>query len=390
MSSEQSSTGEAPLGLYLHAPFCVAHCTYCDFYTRPFQGEGQVRSFASALAAEIGLTAEALGLRGRRVDTVYLGGGTPSLLAPDDLESILASVAAAFRIDPGVEISLEANPENAAEIKLAAFRRLGVNRLSLGVQSFEPVILTLLGRGHRAGTAREAVESARRAGFANLSLDLMLALPGQNRRILKRDLREAVALGPDHLSAYLLEMDKESALRTRIERGEVAPPSEDEAAEMYDLTREVLLRAGYRHYEISSFARPGWECRHNLKYWKDRPFLGCGPSAWSYLDGRRFRVTRDLEGYLEAARRGIPPGREDDGLSREERMEEAIFAGLRLLEGVDLRVVGRSYGVPDPLGPRVAALSDLEEAGLVLREGSRLRLTPRGLPLANEVFRLFV
>jgi oxygen-independent coproporphyrinogen-3 oxidase len=342
------------------------------------------------LAREIGITADALSLRGRGVDTLYLGGGTPSLLETGDLEAILDGVAGAFNLDPAAEISLEANPESVTLEKLRAFRSLGINRLSLGVQSFRRTILETLGRAHSPKEACDALRTARRAGFDNLSLDLMLALPGQDRDALQEDLRAAVDLAPEHLSAYLLEMDKETALRARIEKGELKPPTEDEAAEMYDLTREVMEGAGLEQYEISSFARPGFRCRHNLKYWTDRPFLGCGPSAWSYLDGRRFQVTRDLEGYLEAVRRGNPPDREEDRVTSDVRFAEAVFAGLRLMEGIDLEALGRAHEVADPLVSRLPKLRELEEAGLLLRLGSRIRLTPRALPVANEVFRAFL
>ena len=379
-----------PLGLYLHVPFCVSHCTYCDFYTRSYEGSSAARGFASSLAREIGITADALSLRGRVVDTLYLGGGTPSLLEPGDLEAILDGVSGVFSLDRAAEISLEANPESVTLDRLRAFRALGINRLSLGVQSFRRAILETLGRAHSPEEARDAFRAARRAGFDNLSLDLMLALPGQDREGLEEDLRAAVDLAPDHLSAYLLEMDKETALRARIEKGELKPPTEDEAAEMYELTREVMGGSGLEQYEISSFARPGFQCRHNLKYWTDRPFLGCGPSAWSYLDGRRFRVTRDLEGYLEAVRRGVLPDQEEDPVTPDLRFAEAVFAGLRLMEGIDLESLGRAHGVADPLASRLPKLRELEEAGLLLRRGSRIRLTPRALPVANEVFRAFL
>jgi len=379
-----------PLGLYLHVPFCVSRCTYCDFYTRPFEDRSRVRAFAGALGVEIGLSADDLGLRGRRVNTVYFGGGTPSLLEPGDLEGILQSAASVFRMDRGAEVSLEANPESVAGEKLRAFRALGVNRLSLGVQSFRRGILATLGRAHSPEEALSAVTAARGAGFDNLSIDLMLALPGQDRGGLEEDLRTVADLGPDHLSAYLLEMDKETALRARIEKGELKPPTEDQAAEMYDLTAEALERAGLRHYEISSFARPGFECRHNRKYWTDLPFLGCGPSGWSCLGNRRFCVTRDLEGYLDAVRRKAAPDREEDQVSPGTRFAEAVIAGLRLLEGIDLEAIARRHGVADPLGPRLPRILELEEAGLLRREGSRIRLTRRGLPVANEVFRAFL
>jgi oxygen-independent coproporphyrinogen-3 oxidase len=390
VSSSPDAGRDTPLGIYLHSPFCVSHCTYCDFYTRAFNGESQVRSFAQGLARGLRLSAEDLGVVGREVDTVYFGGGTPSLLSPADLEVVMQALQATFRVEPGAEISIESNPESVTREKLSDFRSLGVNRLSLGVQSFEPSILQTLGRAHSGARARQAFEEARRAGFENVSFDLMLALPGQSLDILKQDLKTACALAPDHLSAYLLEMDKETALRARIERGELKPATEDEAADMYETTRTVLTRAGFRHYELSNFAFPGRECRHNLKYWTDLQFVGFGPSAWSYLGGRRFREAADLEGYLDGVRRGVPPRREDmEGESRE-RIEEALFAGLRLVDGVDLAKLGRNYGVEDPLGDRRQAVRDLEEAGFVSLEGDRLRLTRRSYSIANEIFQVFI
>jgi oxygen-independent coproporphyrinogen-3 oxidase len=390
VSSNASPVRHAPLGIYLHSPFCVSHCTYCDFYTRAFNGESQVRSFAEALAAGLALSAQDLGVGGRLVDSVYFGGGTPSLLSPSDLELVMVALQSTFRLDQHAELSIECNPESVTPEKLSAFHSIGINRLSLGVQSFEPAILKTLGRAHSADRARQAFEEARRAGFENVSFDLMLALPGQSLEILRRDLDTAVDLAPDHLSTYLLEMDKETALRARIERGELKPPTEDEAADLYELTRSVLTRAGFRHYELSNFAVPGKECRHNLKYWTDLPFVGFGPSAWSYLGGRRFREGADLEGYLDAVRRKSPPKREAMEGDARERIEEALFAGLRLVDGVDLAHLGRSYGVEDPLGDRRQAVRDLEEAGFVSLEGGRLRLTRRSYAIANEIFQVFV
>ena len=388
MSSSESL--HAPLGIYLHSPFCVSHCTYCDFFTKAFPGASRVHEFALALAAGIRNTSRDLGIAGEAVDTLYFGGGTPSLLEPRDLEAVLQAVHEVFQVLPDAEVSLEANPESVSAARLEAFRALGVNRLSLGMQSFQPAILETLGRAHSPRRAKEAFADARSAGFENVSLDLMLALPGQTLESLRCDLETAIELFPEHLSTYLLEMDKETALRARIERGELAPASEDEAAEMYEGTRACLQEAGYRHYELSNFARRGKECRHNLKYWTDLPFIGFGPSAWSYLSGRRFREAADLEEYLRAAGRGDPPRREEERREIRDRMADALFAGLRLVEGVDLATLGRAYGIEDPLEERRAALGDLEEAGFVVREGSRLRLASRSYPIANEIFRIFV
>jgi oxygen-independent coproporphyrinogen-3 oxidase len=390
VSSSESFRAGAPLGIYLHSPFCVSHCTYCDFFTKAFPGAPRVRAFALSLAAGIRNTSRNLGIVGEVVDTIYFGGGTPSLLEPPDLQAVLQSVHEVFRVLPGAEVSLEANPESVSTKKLEDFRSLGVNRLSLGIQSFQMAILETLGRAHSPDRAKEAFAEARSAGFENVSLDLMLALPGQSREALRRDLDTAIALSPEHLSTYLLEMDKETALRARIERGDLTPASEDEAAEMYEMTRASLQEAGFRHYELSNFARKGRECRHNLKYWTDLPFVGFGPSAWSYLSGRRFREAPDLEGYLLAASGGVAPRREEETRKTRDRLADALFAGLRLVEGVDLDTLGRAYGIEDPLEDRRGALGDLEAAGFVVREGSRLKLASRSYPIANEIFQIFV
>lgn len=378
------------LGVYLHSPYCVSHCTYCDFYTRSFAGAAPLERFAGALAAEIGITSSALGIAGRRVDTVYFGGGTPSLLEARHIARLLETLRGVFQVDSDSEISLEANPESADAGKLRALRDAGVNRLSLGVQSFEPAILAALGRAHGPELAIRAFRDARVAGFDNLSIDLMLALPGQSREILRDTLVRLLDLGPDHVSAYLLEMDKETALRARIERGELPAVTQDEAADSYHLLRSTLTAAGYRHYEISNFARDGKACRHNLKYWTDRPFAGFGPSAWSYLAGRRMRQTPDLEGYLEAVETGRAPRREEGDADPVARLQEALFAGLRLVDGVDLERLGRSYGVEDPLGWRRSEILQLMEEGFVTMEGARLRLSQASYCVANEIFAVFV
>jgi oxygen-independent coproporphyrinogen-3 oxidase len=390
VSSEPSSVRTLPLGIYLHFPFCVAHCTYCDFYKRLVAEGDQARSFARALAASIPLSAQRHGITGRPADTVYFGGGTPSLLNGNELGAILDVLRSIFRLDAHAEITLECNPESATAQTLRGFRERGVNRLSLGVQSFDDGVLATLGRAHSAARARQAFREARQAGFDNLSLDLMLALPGQTLDTVRRDVDACVELAPEHLSTYLLEMDKETALRARIERGELASPSEDEAGDMYELVRAGLTGAGYAHYEVSNFALAGSACRHNLKYWTDQPFVGFGPSAWSYLEGGRFREAPDVEGFLVAVGNGEAPVIDKVAGGTRERMAEALFAGLRLVRGVDLERLAREYRAGNLLAEFGPALREMEAAGLVVIEGSRLRLTARGFPIANEVFQVFV
>ncbi len=276
------------LGLYVHVPFCRTRCRYCDFYR---VGESRERQalFLAALRREIAGSPGA----GAAADTVFLGGGTPSLLAPDEVAGVLADLGHRFAFTADVEITMEANPSDLDPARLAAYRAAGVNRLSLGVQSFADRELRLLGRRHDAERAADCVQWARAAGFDNLSLDLMLAVAGQTRASFRRTLERAVALAPDHLSLYLLEVHERSEMDfLRRERPGLFP-GEEEQRRRYLEAAELLAAAGYEHYEISNFCRPGKAARHNLKYWRCEPFLGFGPAAHSQMGARRWRHPPD-------------------------------------------------------------------------------------------------
>ena len=357
------------LGIYVHVPFCRTRCRYCDFYRVGENGERQAR-FLAALATEIdGLEAYA----GRPVDTVFFGGGTPSLLDVGEVGAVLDRLAGRFALDPGAEVTLEANPSDLDLQKLRALRAAGVNRLSVGVQSFNDRELRLLGRRHDAERAASCVGWARDAGFDNLSLDLMLAIAGQTEASFARSLERAVALRPDHLSLYLLEVHAQSEMDfLRRERPRLFP-GEEAHRRRYLRTAERLTAAGFAHYEISNFARPGRECRHNLKYWRREPYLGLGPAAHSAVDGRRFRHAADLAAYLA------------DPLAVEELesdpASERVFLGLRLAEGVsEADVLAGAALDESELGRRLLRLAPFVES----RQG-RLRLTREGFLVSNAV-----
>lgn len=375
----------SPAGLYLHIPFCAAICSYCNF-TRGLLDEALKRRYVDALVREICTAPEA----GAAVDTIFFGGGTPSLLTPDEVACILAACRERFDVQAGAEITLEANPEGVTPRSLAGYREAGVNRLSFGVQSLHDSELARLGRLHSADRAREAVREARAAGFDNLSLDLMLWLPGQQIGDWLATVDALIDVAPEHASLYLLEIYPNAPLRDEMARGGWSVAPDDDAAEMYVQGLARLEAAGYGQYEISNVARPGWRSRHNLKYWQGVSWLGLGCAAHSTWDGVRWRNLTTTGEYVSRVQEGAPVRLDVRTLSREERLEETLFMGLRLTEGLDLIAVRQAYGVDvaDRYG------SDLErfvEAGLLeFRSGARLALTRSGMLVANEIMMVFI
>jgi oxygen-independent coproporphyrinogen-3 oxidase len=374
------------LGVYLHIPFCASRCSYCDFATLAGVPE-RIGPYLATLRQEVETWCRRRARR-ERADTVFFGGGTPSLLPASEVERLLETLRRSLEILPGAEITLEANPESLTQAKVEAYRGAGVTRISLGVQSFRDATLKSLERAHDAAQARLAFRLAREAGLA-VSLDLIFGLPGQGLEDWREDLEEALELAPEHLSTYLLETDHETPLARDLAEGRVEAPDPDLAARQLRLARSLFSRAGYRHYEISNYARPGHASRHNLKYWSDRPFVGFGLSAASYLEGERRANLRDLDPYLEDVREGRVGGRLLEPYRPERRLQEALFTGLRRLSGVSLRRLARRYG-ERRLARHRPALDDLVDRGLLLRSGERLRLSARALPIANEVFVRFV
>ncbi len=371
----------APLGLYLHIPFCQSICSYCNF-NRGLLDENLKSRYLEALAAEVRRAGD-----GSRVDTIYFGGGTPSLLEPDEVQCLLEACYAGFELDDTVEVSFEVNPETATPARLRGWLDAGVNRLSFGVQSFHNAELKRLGRRHSAERARDAFVAARAAGCSNVSLDLMLWLPAQTRADCRASVETLVGLDPDHASLYILELYPNSPLREEMERGSWSLAPDEDAAAMYLDALRITDAAGYEQYEISNVAKIGHRCRHNLKYWQDGEWLGFGCGAHSTRAGCRWKNLAETDRYIDAVWKEASVDRRS--LSVEERLGDALITGLRLTDGVDLDWVKRRYGV-DVINRYRPALQGFEETGLVVHNAGRLRLTRSGMLLANEVMSTFV
>lgn len=378
-------------GIYLHIPFCRARCSYCDFATGMYESEIAER-YVLALLEEISAWSEIS--EPQTVDTIYFGGGTPSLLSSGQINRILRGLYARFEIVAGAELTLEINPasvstSDAAELssqKLCDFRALGINRASFGAQTFDDRELKLLGRTHDAGAIASTFDQLRHAGFENINFDLIAGLPNQTLTGWRRNLTEALRLGPEHLSLYLLDVHEGTPLADQIKRGMRPAPDEDLAAEMYRLMIDQVCAAGYEHYEISNFCRPGFDSRHNTKYWNGAPYYGFGCSAHSF-DGsrRRWANERDVARYVELIERGKPSIVERTNLSEEDARSETIFLGLRLMGGVDLENYRVRFG-RDLREEYELELEQLGNAGLIELDQDLLKLTTRGALLSNEVF----
>ena len=381
------------LGVYIQVPFCQTKCTYCNFHTGVVSS-ARYEPYAEAVCREVreyttlyGTAGLALseGFHQAVVDTVYLGGGTPSLLDPEHLRRMLDEIRSAFTTDL-VEVTLEADPETIEEEKARAWTRDGINRVSLGVQSFSDAELKAAGRMHRRDDIHRAVPLLRAAGIANLSFDLIAGLPHQTSESWQHSLDELLAFSPEHVSIYLLEIDEDSRLGQEVLRGGArysvgALPADDEMAEFYDTACRELASAGYHHYEISNWAKPGFEARHNLKYWRREPYFGFGAGAHSFSGTERWANVHDPAAYVAAIESGRLPIEQREAVSREQALEEELFLGLRQLDGIDVAQLEQAYDVP--LSARFDALAG---AGLVEREGTTVRLAPARLSISNEVF----
>ena len=372
-----------PIGLYVHVPFCSAICHYCNF-NRGLLDEALKGRYVEALEREIREAGD-----GRAADTLYFGGGTPSLLDPGEIERLVGACRAAYALASDAEITLEANPETVDPARLDGFRRAGVTRLSFGVQSFRDDELRRLGRLHDAARARAAVAEARAAGFDNLSLDLMSWLPGQSLEAWGTSVDALVALGPEHASLYLLEVYPNAPLRDEMARAGWSQAPDEDAAAMYLWALDRLEAAGYEHYEISNLARPGRRSRHNLKYWTGGAWRGFGCGAHSTADGQRWQNVAATGDYVARIEAGTSPVLDRRGLSPREQLEETLFMGLRLADGLDLAEVDRRHGA-DVWRTYGAELTPFVDAGLLDGAPGRLRLTRRGMLVSNEVFSVFV
>jgi oxygen-independent coproporphyrinogen-3 oxidase len=367
-------------GLYIHYPFCRAKCPYCHFYSLAERGDLHV-DWWEGLKREADRQAK----EKLEVDTVYIGGGTPSLLHPDDLHALRELMAGRFWVE-ALEWTLEANPGTRDGALVRGWREAGLTRLSIGVQSFDDGTLRTLGRGYAAEEARELFVLCREAGFASVGIDLMIGVPGETPASAGATLEETVRLAPDHVSLYVLENVEGLPFEKTMERN---PIDEDAAADIYRMYQAGLESAGLRQYEISNFARPGRECLHNLKYWRYEPFLGLGPSACSHIGDRRWCNKRDLREWAEALRLGEAIQEELVELTPETSALEALVFGLRLVEGVDLGALRERYGVH--LKAKFAReIDELLAEGWLVREGSAIRIPPDRFLVSNHVFSRFV
>jgi len=395
-------------GIYIHIPFCRSRCSYCDFATGIYEGTIAER-YVQALVKEI------LGWQEiespAAIDTIYFGGGTPSLLSASQIEVILAAIQTRFAIkaEADMEVTVEMNPGTVTPVLLSEFHRLGINRASFGAQTFDDRELARLGRSHTAQEARQTFTYLRDAGFDNVSFDLIAGLPGQTLEGWERNLDEALALRPEHLSFYMLEVHEGTPLAEHIRRGLQPQPDDDLAAQMYELMLDRAGLAGYEHYEISNLCLPGFESRHNTKYWTGAPYYGFGCSAHSY-DGsfRRWSNERDVARYTDliAGTAGVSPARPEENhpginqsnsspvverieLSKHQARAEALFLGLRMMQGVDLKQHHLQFGA-DPRDSHEVELARFREAGLIEYDGDLIKLTRSGTLLSNEVFSAFI
>ena len=413
------------LSLYIHIPFCQTKCPYCDFNT--YQGiESLLPPYLAALSAELTLWGRILSRP--PVNTIFFGGGTPSYLPPAAVGDILDTVQTAFQLQPAAEITLEANPGDLTPQRARLLLQQGVNRLSIGIQSLDNALLSLLGRRHNAAQAIAAVHTAQDAGLTNINLDLMYGLPRQSAAQWQDTLRQLTALEPAHISLYCLTLEAGTPLRRRVEQGQLPTPDPDLAADQYHYARELLAARGYRHYEISNWCQPGQACRHNLAYWQNRPYLGVGPGAHSSLGGWRFWNQDSPRGYIAAVREWAekeppplpstalqPPATATGGLTAtgatggltadwlqqaapiggyeqigpDLAAAETMFLGLRLLDGLDLTAASTRLGI-DLAAKYQTPIAELLDLGLLEQRNHRLRLTGDAYLIANQAFTRFM
>ena len=393
LTENHDSNGTKAFSLYLHIPYCQSKCPYCDFNSHAVASWPE-DDYVRALVAEIERRAGEVPWAGRRLKTIFFGGGTPSLFRPESIAAILTAAERNFGIKSGAEVTLEANPGTVEAAKLGGMRAAGINRISFGAQSFNQARLKFLGRIHSAEETREAARTARRVGFERFNLDLIFAVPGQSVDEVLSDIAEAAALGPDHISAYNLTFEEGTAFFTDMKRGRIRPIDSDRQAEFYAAVREELPRRGYRMYEISNYAPPGHEARHNLSYWRAESYLGLGAGAHSFArdehrGGRRWWNERMPARYVEQALAGGLAEAGGETVDVRSARGEFVFLNLRLRDGFALADFERRFGesFDSVFGARAARLF---EGDLLLRGDGRIYLSERGLELADSVFAEFI
>ena len=367
--------------LYLHIPFCEHKCIYCDFYS--IESLDSMERFLAALKQEILMYTE-VGER-EKFETIFFGGGTPSLLEPPVLESILSLLRRTFNVHSDAEVTLEANPGTVEMQKLGRYREIGINRLSFGVQSFFDDDLRFLTRIHSSQEAKKAVRLAREAGFDNINIDLIFALPNQSMLRWEQNLHQAVELETQHISAYSLIVEKNTPLYRMVAANQVTPLPIHQEAELYQYTMEFLQEAGYVHYEVSNYAKPGFQSRHNSSYWNHSNYLSFGPSAHSFWSNKRWWNIANLSTYCEKIFSGELPINGKEELTREQLFDEAVMLGLRY-QGIDIDLLKVSYGV-DLAASHKSIIDALLQENLAMLDDGKLRLTNQGFLLCDEITR---
>lgn len=375
------------LGVYMHIPFCLKKCLYCDF---PSQAGGRALypAYATALCKEISARGGLLP-KGARVDTVYIGGGTPTALPSDLLENIIQALQDSFNVTDEAEFTIEANPKTAIQEMLIRLRRAGVNRISFGAQSFADDLLRKLGRMHSADQIREAVSGAREAGFGNISLDLMYGLPGETLQNVKDDVQSAVSLGVEHISAYGLIVEAGTPLAAMRESGALMLPDEASEEAMYDHIADALPQNGYRRYEISSYAKDSFESRHNMKYWQDAPYIGLGAAAHSYLGAERSYNAVGAKDYIDRVNAGLSPIERTVTLSETEMMEEFCFLSLRTREGISIARFNEKFN-SEFFSVYGHIIDSLKKKNLIVCDEKFIALTQLGMKYGNQAFMEFL
>lgn len=382
------------LGIYIHIPFCVRKCDYCDFLSAS-SDEKTMKSYVKALIKEIELSKNKM--EEYLVDTVFIGGGTPSILEGNLIVDVMQALELNCNMADGAEITIECNPGTVTEEKLLAYKNVGINRLSFGLQSANDNELKSIGRIHNYAQFLESYNLARKCGFSNINVDLMSALPGQNESSYRDTLEKIIGLNPNHISAYSLIVEEGTKMHERVEnakmKGEIILPDEDEERKMYYMTKSLLANAGYDRYEISNYAKAGYECRHNIGYWKRKDYLGFGIGAASLYKEERYSNISDINLYIEELSKdncSLNNIQENaDKLSKKERMEEFMFLGLRMISGVSMEDFENQFGVK--FEEIYGSVTDkLMSQGLLAQEDNWLKLTERGIDISNYVMSEFM
>lgn len=366
------------LGIYIHIPFCLQKCLYCGFYSSGGSSLSRQEAYVEELLEDIRAYGEVYGQK-YVVDTVFIGGGTPSILPAALIGKVMEQLRRCFSFDEdkNMEITIESNPRTLSQEKLLAYRSFGINRLSIGVQSFDDEILKNLGRVHDSCDAVHSFQLARQCGFDNINLDLMFAVPGHTMEIWEKTLKEATGLQPEHISFYSLQIEEGTPYYEMFQRGEIEEIPDELDRRMYHRAIDVLKKSGYNHYEISNVAKTGRQCRHNLKYWSLSDYLGIGSGASSYMEGIRFTEAPFPEFHQNT--------KEDD-------MCEFVFTGLRKTCGIDLLAFEKRFGAPfwEVYGDRQGELADFFSSGYLLEEGDWLRISEEGIDISNQIMAVFV